>query len=223
MPEIFTIGFSEDAFASAVAGELATPGITPLAATSRFFVGSLLDGLTMTMGPRLIKDPAVSRGTWPARYETLENLASGGAEVWPRTSLRDPARGRRGRRGRETVRLPTRADSLRVRGRAILSTEGSQTQNTGQPRTSPEPRRASRWAVRWRRGQAEERAPAVLALHRQSGAAWFRPADRYLPAPLPHGLLRPRSERYSAVLRMRPDGPRTDVSRGDRTRRRVRA
>jgi hypothetical protein len=78
----FTIGFSEDAFASAVAGELATPGITPLAATSRFVVGSLLDGLTRTMGPRLIKDPAVNRGTWPARYETLENLASGGAEVW---------------------------------------------------------------------------------------------------------------------------------------------
>ena len=82
MPEIFTIGFSEDAFASAVAGGLATPGITPLAATSRFVVGSLLDGLTRTMGPRLIKDPAVNRGTWPARYETLENLASGGAEVW---------------------------------------------------------------------------------------------------------------------------------------------
>jgi hypothetical protein len=38
------------------------------------------------------------------------------------------------------------------------------------------------------RGQAGERAPAVPALHRQSGAAWFRPADRYLSARLPHGL-----------------------------------
>jgi hypothetical protein len=66
MPEIFTIGFSEDAFASAVAGELATPGITPLAAHQD-------DGASAHQGS------AVSRGAWPARYETLENLASGGA------------------------------------------------------------------------------------------------------------------------------------------------
>jgi len=80
MPEIFTIGFSEDEFA--VAGELATPGITPLAAASRFFGGSLLDSLTRTMGQRLIKHPTVSKGTWPGRYETLANLASTGAEAW---------------------------------------------------------------------------------------------------------------------------------------------
>jgi hypothetical protein len=46
MPETFTIGFSEDAFVAAVAGELATPGVTPLAAASRCFSGSLLDSLT---------------------------------------------------------------------------------------------------------------------------------------------------------------------------------
>ena len=61
MREIFTIGFSEDEFAAAVAGELATPGITPLAAASRFFGGSLLDSLTRTMGQRLIKHPTVSK------------------------------------------------------------------------------------------------------------------------------------------------------------------
>ena len=49
MPEIFTIGFPEDAFCLR-AGELATPGITPPAATSRLSVGSLLEGLTRTMG-----------------------------------------------------------------------------------------------------------------------------------------------------------------------------
>jgi hypothetical protein len=76
MPEIFTIGFSEDAFVAAVAGEMATPGITPLAAASRCFSGSLLDGLTRTMGQRLVKDPTVSQGTWPARYETLADLAA---------------------------------------------------------------------------------------------------------------------------------------------------
>jgi hypothetical protein len=37
MREIFTIGFSEDAFVAAVAGELATPGVTPLAAASSAF------------------------------------------------------------------------------------------------------------------------------------------------------------------------------------------
>ncbi|SIO42192.1 hypothetical protein SAMN05443247_05152 [Bradyrhizobium erythrophlei] len=76
MPEIFTIGFSEDAFVAAVAGAMATPGITPLAAASRCFSGSLLDGLTRTMGQRLVKDPTVSQGTWPARYETLADLAA---------------------------------------------------------------------------------------------------------------------------------------------------
>ena len=34
------------------------------------------------MGSRLIKDPAVRKGTWPERYRTLENLASAGAEAW---------------------------------------------------------------------------------------------------------------------------------------------
>ncbi len=32
MPEVFKIGFSEDAFVAAIAGELATPGVVPLAA-----------------------------------------------------------------------------------------------------------------------------------------------------------------------------------------------
>jgi hypothetical protein len=34
------------------------------------------------LGQRLIKDPAVSKGTWPARYETLADLAATGAEAW---------------------------------------------------------------------------------------------------------------------------------------------
>jgi hypothetical protein len=82
MPEVFKIGFSEGAFVVAGAGELATPGVTPLAAASRFFGASLLDNLRKAMGSRLITDPAVSKGTWPARYETLENLARAGAEAW---------------------------------------------------------------------------------------------------------------------------------------------
>jgi hypothetical protein len=84
MLEVFAIGFSEDAFGAAVAGELATPGITPLAAASRFFGASMFDSLTQMMGSRLIKEPVASKGAWPARYETLENLASAGAEAWYR-------------------------------------------------------------------------------------------------------------------------------------------
>jgi hypothetical protein len=90
MQETFMIGRGR--VASAIAGELATPGTTPPAATSSFAVGGFLDAT------RLIKDPAVSTGTWPARYETLENLASGGAEVWyPEFRFATPPGGRRGR------------------------------------------------------------------------------------------------------------------------------
>jgi hypothetical protein len=217
MPETFTIGFSEDAFVAAVAGELATPGVTPLAAASRCFSGSLLDSLTRTMGQRLITDPAVSKGTWPARYETLADLAATGAEAWY-----------------PELRFATRAgdavDNAVVESSGFLlepiiygfgverfyqlKVRRLKTQANHELRLNHVVFPAALFA---RVAQTEGRATAVPALHRQSGAAGFRPQDRYLPARLPHGGIRPG--RHSAVLRMRPVGPRSDASRGDRPRR----
>ena len=82
MPEVFKIGFSEGAFVVAVAGELATPGVTALAAASRFFGASLLNNLRKAMGSRLIKDPAVRASAaclkaFARRAHPLEALASG--------------------------------------------------------------------------------------------------------------------------------------------------
>jgi hypothetical protein len=90
MPDVCKIFFSEDAFVAAIAGELATPGVTPLAASSRIFGASLLGSLREAVGSRLIKDPAISKGTWPARYETLEKTsAHGGGGLVSRTPLFD--------------------------------------------------------------------------------------------------------------------------------------
>jgi hypothetical protein len=82
MPETFKIGFSDEEFVAAVAGEVATPGVTPLAATIRFFSRRLVECLTEAMGNRLIKPASATVGTWPARYEALSRLAATGAEAW---------------------------------------------------------------------------------------------------------------------------------------------
>jgi hypothetical protein len=83
MRETFRIGISDNEFAGALASELSTPGVTPLAATSRFFYAFLVRSLAETMVGRLIKEPLVTGGSqWSGRYETLAALATMGTEVW---------------------------------------------------------------------------------------------------------------------------------------------
>lgn len=81
MLETLKLGFSERDFVSTVAEEISTPGITPLAAASRYFAEQLTKCLSDLIGPRLIKPPTVELGNWPGRYETLRVLASTGAEA----------------------------------------------------------------------------------------------------------------------------------------------
>jgi len=77
------IEVSDDEFAHALADELSTPGVTPLAATSRLFDGALLRSIGDTLGGRLIKHPSTVEGIqWSGWYDTLADLAETGAEVW---------------------------------------------------------------------------------------------------------------------------------------------
>jgi hypothetical protein len=76
------LGFQEKEFAEAVARELATPGVTPLAAASRFVSARLAACVQETMGGRLVRAPATIGGTWTGRFETLIRLAETGSEIW---------------------------------------------------------------------------------------------------------------------------------------------
>lgn len=83
MRATFRIGVSDEEFAGRLADELSTPGVTPLAATSRFFYDCLMRCLSETIGGRLIKAPTVVEGSqWSGRFETLAALAVTGTGVW---------------------------------------------------------------------------------------------------------------------------------------------
>lgn len=76
------LGFQEEEFAEAVARELATPGVTPLAVASRFVSARFAACVQEAMGGRLVKAPATTGGTWMGRFETLSRLAETGCEIW---------------------------------------------------------------------------------------------------------------------------------------------
>jgi NAD(P)-dependent dehydrogenase (short-subunit alcohol dehydrogenase family) len=82
MLETHKLGFPDGDFGSAVAEEISTPGVAPLAAASRYFTRRLTESLSDLMGPRLIRSLAIDPGNWPGRYETLRALASTGTETW---------------------------------------------------------------------------------------------------------------------------------------------
>src|ERR1039458_1681667 len=77
------LGFEERSFAEAISQEIATPGVTPVAAADRFVSNQFAMCVRDAMGDRLIKPPAVrvnSRGT--GSYSTLARLARDGHALW---------------------------------------------------------------------------------------------------------------------------------------------
>lgn len=77
------LGFGKRSFAEAISQEIATPGVTPVAAAERFVSNRFADCVSDAMGDRLIKPPMVRLYPYgKGAYSTLARLASVGHELW---------------------------------------------------------------------------------------------------------------------------------------------
>jgi len=176
----------------------------------------MLDSLTQMMGSRLIKEPVASKGAWPARYETLENLASAGAEAWYR-ELRFSTRP--GDAVDDIIlelagfRLEPIIYGFEVERFYRLKVRQLKMQANHEPRLNHVVFPAALFAPVADRLKA---VPTIAALHRQSGAPRVRSQNGYLPTRLPHGRIRSRPGRHPAILRVRAVGPRSDACRSYR-------
>lgn len=77
------LGFEPHSFADAVSQEIATPGVTPVAAAGRFVSDQFATCLMDTMGIKLIRPPTIRINPYgKGGYSTLSQLARDGHELW---------------------------------------------------------------------------------------------------------------------------------------------